>query len=201
MPRTHYSNLYNISREVFSEIVKTSTSYSEIVKKCKEYKGVGGHINTIKKRIKLEKINSEHIKDGYDHNKGRSFLSQQVSLDDALKNYFVVNSEYYNKNFLKTLIRRFELKKYECEICKLKNVWENKPLSLQLDHINGTNSDNRLENLRWLCPNCHSQTETFSGKTSKKIHKCSVCDDEISKQSKTGLCIKCLKIKKEKVCL
>lgn len=38
------------------------------------------------------------------------------------------------------------------------------PLPLQLDHVNGIFGDHRLENLRWLCPNCHSQTETFAGK-------------------------------------
>jgi 5-methylcytosine-specific restriction endonuclease McrA len=44
----------------------------------------------------------------------------------------------------------------------------NKSISLQLDHINGIRTDNRLENLRLLCPNCHSQTETFCGKNNRK---------------------------------
>ena len=42
-------------------------------------------------------------------------------------------------------------------------------LTLQLDHINGINNDNRKENLRFLCPNCHSQTNTFAGKNLKNI--------------------------------
>lgn len=45
--------------------------------------------------------------------------------------------------------------------------WNNKALSLQLDHINGVNTDNRVENLRWLCPNCHSQTDTYGSKNKK----------------------------------
>jgi Zn finger protein HypA/HybF involved in hydrogenase expression len=54
-------------------------------------------------------------------------------------------------------------KKKECEICGI-SQWNNKPISLELDHISGDKLDNSLENLRILCPNCHSQTATFRGK-------------------------------------
>ena len=47
-------------------------------------------------------------------------------------------------------------------------LWNGKPLTLQLHHINGNNRDNRLENLTFLCPNCHSQTDNFSGKNTEK---------------------------------
>jgi len=55
------------------------------------------------------------------------------------------------------------LLEYKCSICGI-NTWLNKPLTLQLDHINGDNRDNRIEILRLLCPNCHSQTDNFCGK-------------------------------------
>jgi 5-methylcytosine-specific restriction endonuclease McrA len=51
----------------------------------------------------------------------------------------------------------------KCSICKISN-WNDKPISLHLDHINGNSTDHRLKNLRFLCPNCHSQTSTYCGK-------------------------------------
>jgi 5-methylcytosine-specific restriction endonuclease McrA len=52
---------------------------------------------------------------------------------------------------------------YKCQCCGI-SEWLDKPISLQLDHINGINNDHRIENLRFLCPNCHSQTDTYAGK-------------------------------------
>lgn len=60
---------------------------------------------------------------------------------------------------------------YECAICHLKSIWCGKQLVLQVDHINGDHSDCRIENLRFLCPNCHSQTATWSGRKLKHHDK------------------------------
>lgn len=61
----------------------------------------------------------------------------------------------------------------------------NKKITLQLDHINGINNDNRVENLRFLCPNCHSQTSTYTGKNTKKnkVNKCVDCGKIITRSS------------------
>jgi hypothetical protein len=61
-------------------------------------------------------------------------------------------------------IRRYNLLEYKCDECLL-NEWNGKPIILDLDHINGINNDHRKSNLRYLCPNCHSQTNTFRNLT------------------------------------
>lgn len=61
-------------------------------------------------------------------------------------------------------LRKHSLMEEVCALCGGLPVWNGQPLTLQLDHIDGNPSDNRIDNLRWLCPNCHSQTPTFTNK-------------------------------------
>lgn len=72
--------------------------------------------------------------------------------NQAVKNYIVKNN----------------LMVYICSECGLEPFWNGKPLTLHLDHINGIKGDNRFENLRFLCPNCHDQTDTCRGKNKRK---------------------------------
>ncbi|AZU97282.1 HNH endonuclease [Streptomyces phage Phredrick] len=65
---------------------------------------------------------------------------------------------------IKTYIRKHKLIEEVCIMCGNDGTWQGKKLVLQLDHINGNPGDNRIENLRWLCPNCHSQTPTFTNR-------------------------------------
>lgn len=64
----------------------------------------------------------------------------------------------------KILKRYLSITKENCVLCGLGSFWNGEKLSLQLDHIDGNSDNNFPENLRLLCPNCHSQTDTFAGK-------------------------------------
>lgn len=80
-----------------------------------------------------------------------------------LNEILIENSTYTNRSQLKKSLVKDNLLEWKCygENCTVTSEWNNKPLMLQLEHKNGVWNDNRIENLEFLCPNCHSQTDTF----------------------------------------
>lgn len=72
-----------------------------------------------------------------------------------------------NRSHVKVRLLAEGLVENRCQQCGIAE-WRGKPLSIHLDHINGVKDDNRLANLRMLCPNCHSQTATFSGRNARR---------------------------------
>lgn len=75
----------------------------------------------------------------------------------------LVADTYRSRHNVKVRLLAEGLKENRCELCGL-TEWLGKPLSMALHHVNGHGRDNRLENLQLLCPNCHSQTDNFSGR-------------------------------------
>lgn len=82
------------------------------------------------------------------------------------ENYLIENSSI-NSSKLRVKLVTENILENKCSICNIEAYWNNKELTLQLDHINGINTDNRLNNLRLLCPNCHSQTDNYAAKNIK----------------------------------
>ena len=90
---------------------------------------------------------------------------------------FRINCKH-TRTVLRRNIIRNNLLPYKCAICGI-SKWNNKTLSLELDHINGMNNDNRLENLRFLCPNCHSQTTTYGSRNQQRNESTYEITDEL----------------------
>lgn len=90
-------------------------------------------------------------------------------------------TEYKSRSGIKVRIIKDKLIPIICDECKLEGIWNNKPIVLHLDHINGLANDHRLENLRFLCPNCHSQTNSYTGRNINKPCR----DGEIRKTRRT----------------
>jgi hypothetical protein len=122
--------------------------------------GSPGNKATIERHIERLGLSTDHFL-GRSSNRGKPGKAGRWELDEIL----VENSPYGGSTFqLKRRLLNEGLIQNICELCGLGPIWQGKVLKLQLDHINGHSRDHRLENLRMLCPNCHTQTPTFTSK-------------------------------------
>jgi len=142
--------------------VKSSFSIASVLSQL-SLKPTGGNYKTIENAVKRLQLNISHWT-GKGHLRGKT---HNWSHSIPLSNVLTEESSYTSTFRLKNRLLKDNLLVYECSMCCISS-WQGKKLALQLDHINGVNNDHRLENLRLLCPNCHSQTETFAGKNKKK---------------------------------
>jgi hypothetical protein len=159
--RKKRSIIWTIPKEDFKILVEKSNSIGEILKFF-NLNNKGGNSNTIKRRILEEQIDISHIPLGKTSNKGRKFCKEKTPLEKIC-----TKNSSFNRTHLKKRLLKENVLKNLCAECGQEPFWNNKKLTLQLEHKNGISNDNRIENLCLLCPNCHSQTKTFAGRKEK----------------------------------
>lgn len=144
------------TKEEYESAAKQSRSIAQLCKLL-GIKPVGGNYKCVKHAIEEYQIDISHF-DGKGWNKGLKFNPNPAKPLNEL----LVENSYYQTFKLKQRLLNEGLKEYKCECCG--NVeWQGKPIPLELHHKNGVNTDNRLENLLFLCPNCHAQTDNYRG--------------------------------------
>ena len=118
----------------------------------------------LNKFIKINQINISHFETRSQQIKRQGLVfSQKIPLLEIL----ISGSTYSNTSKLKKKLYDEGLKERICEKCGQDEIWNNEKMSLILDHINGIHDDNRIENLRIVCPNCNATLPTHCGKNIK----------------------------------
>jgi hypothetical protein len=144
-----------VSDEKIIEVCLSSLSMSIAASK------LGIHFNTLKRRAMILGVYKPNASGkGLKKNKRDGF--DKIPLSEIIKG----NQPQYQTNKLRVRLIKEGLKEAKCEVCGITD-WNDLPVSFELDHINGIRNDHRIENLRIICPNCHSQTVTYRAKNIK----------------------------------
>ena len=144
---------------LLKSIVADSFSYREVLYRI-GYKTISGNYRGFKNYLENLKIQTSHFKQN-----GR-YLEL---INEIERGYLFTENSTYSRSTIKKHIIKKKLIEYTCQICKMLPMWNNLPLVLVLDHINGVNNDNRLENLRFLVLIVMLKLKHFQQKIIKKI--------------------------------
>lgn len=158
MKRKKTSPIWLLPEENFITLIQTSKRMKDVLGFF-NLKNKGGNNLTAWARINFLKLNTNHFLKRLES----SQESRKVTLDYFKKHILIKNSERSRRD-VKKYLKKFNLLEWKCSDCGNDGIWNNKKLNLQLEHKNGVCNDNRIENLCFLCPNCHSQTDTYCGR-------------------------------------
>lgn len=142
---------------------KICYTYRDLLEKLGVSKKSGGVYQQLRRNIDRLHVDVSHFK-GRSWSKGQTTLiNKKINSKYSIDEVFVDNSNV-SREQVKKLIISANLLEYKCQKCGNIGEWLGEMIILDLDHINGHRRDHRIENLRFLCPNCHSQTTTYKTK-------------------------------------
>jgi hypothetical protein len=178
------SRIWKMSKEDLQKILDESTGICDALK----------NLNYNSRAVNYKTLTVRITEDGLSLDKmiANGKLLQKNGIKRETSEMLVEDSNV-DRKLVKNRIIKEGLLEYKCVLCGNNGIWNGKELTLQLDHINGDNKDNRISNLRLLCPNDHSQTDTFAGRNAKRDIKedkdkepnfCQDCNKEILSGSK-----------------
>ena len=139
----------------------TDEELMESLPKCNSFSEVATYMNMSRATNSLLKKRAIELNLDFNHFKISGY--NPAPIEELLTNERKIS---YSSHGLKKRLITEGLKEHKCECCGI-TEWNGKLAPIELDHINGNHHDNRLENLRILCPNCHAQTDTYRGKNKK----------------------------------
>lgn len=179
-----FSHLIMIDEKI-REAVETTTSYADAIRHLNKEPN-GGNYRWLKVHIKRLGLSTDHFLSRSEISaKGHRDHPREPIYKISHEDLFSKESTCYSTKTIKKRLVKSQAITYECSVCKIKD-WQEKAISLHLDHINGDPLDHRIENLRLLCPNCHSQTNTYcsrnrKGKVPAPPTLCRECQSPISR--------------------
>lgn len=141
------------------QVVAKALTFKEILNFC-GLEQIGSNSITLRSYLDKNKVDYSHIPRGLNANRGRTFYYPERLEDAAI---FCENSKHSRQTARRRVIEG-KIIPYKCEICGNTGRWRGKPLILRLDHKNGKRRDHRKENLRFVCPNCDTQLETYGSR-------------------------------------
>lgn len=153
------------TKEKLEEVVKKSKNIADVLNYF-NLRYAGGSHKIIKNHIANNNIDISHFETPQERIK-RLRKSGILGVETPIENVLIENSGY-NRKSLKKRLYQLNMKKRECEMCGQGEEWKGRKMSLIIDHINGVWNDNRIENLRIVCPNCNATLDTHCGKNKKQ---------------------------------
>lgn len=157
-PFVRKSRIDDIPLDKLQNLIQESFSWREAIRKLGYSSETRGIEKTIKSRLDYYGISTDHFTSSHTPI-SVTYTDEQVFFNGSEVADATIRNHYRKGNF----------SEYKCAICGLEPFWQGKELVLTLDHKDGNHRNNEINNLRWVCPNCDRQLETFAGRNHRKL--------------------------------